>query len=199
MADWIPLLQTGLWVALVIVLVIWLWRPLNALVEVFIIRARSGAPFKAGPVEVGVPPSILKTTAIAALTAEGTSGGTVEDSVRKLMENKEYPSGLQEEVYLVHEAQVLRERTSPRSGRYRIRVWVEAYDNELLNRIKRVTYRLYDDFHPDTVVATEAREREFELWMNVYGEFTLFAYAECENAPNLWLTRYLDLPGRPPD
>jgi len=199
MADWIPLLQTGVWAALVIVLVIWFWRPLNALVEVFVIRVRSGAPFKAGPVEVGIPPSILKTTSIATVTAEGTSGGTVEDSVRKLMENKEYPAGLQEQVYLVHQAQVVRERTSPRSGRYRVRVWAEAYNDELLTRIKRITYRLYDDFHPHTVVATEAREREFELWMNVYGEFTVFAYAECEDGSGLWLTRYLDLPGRPPD
>jgi hypothetical protein len=62
-----------------------------------------------------------------------------------------------------------------------------------------VTYRLYDDFKPRTVVATEAREREFELWLNVYGEFTIIAYAERENGEGLWLTRYLDLPGRPPD
>ena len=199
MADWIPLLQTGLWAIIVLILIIWFWRPLNALIEVFIARARSGAPFKAGPFEAGIPPSILKTTSIATVTAEGTSGGTVENSIRKLMEDKKYPQGLQEQIFLVHEAQVVRERIKPGSGRYRVRVWLEAYDDELLNRIKRVTYRLYDDFSPHTVVATEAKEHEFELWMNVYGEFTLFAYAECESGEDLWLTRYLDLPGRPPD
>ena len=78
-------------------------------------------------------------------------------------------------------------------------VLVEAYEEKLLAGIRRVTYRLYDDFKPRKVVATEAKAQEFELWLNVYGEFTIVAYAEMENGEGIWLARYLDLPGRPPD
>jgi hypothetical protein len=37
------------------------------------------------------------------------------------------------------------------------------------------------------------------LWLNVYGEFPVLAYVERKAKPGVWLTRYLDLPGRPPD
>jgi hypothetical protein len=199
MTDWIPLFQTGLWVILVLVLIIVFRRPLKVLIEILMVRARAGAPIKAGPFEVGAPPSILRTDEVATATAEGKRGISVPGSVKEMLEAKEYPPGLREEVYLVHEAELLRQRLTPGSGRYRVRVWVEAYDEKTLEDIGRVTYRLYDDFKPQTVVATEARNREFELWLNVYGEFTIIAYAEKENGDGLWLTRYIDLPGRPPD
>ncbi len=199
MADWVPLFQTGLWVLLVLALVMVFWRPLNGLVEILMVRAQSGAAFKAGPFEVGVPPSILRTNKVGTATAEGKSGVSVAGSVREVLEGKKYPTAVRDDVYLVHNAELLRQRGTPGTGRYRVRVWVEAYDEELLESIRRVTYRLYDDFSPRTVVATEARQREFELWLNVYGEFTIVAFAERDNAEGIWLTRYIDLPGRPPD
>ncbi|MEH2176846.1 hypothetical protein [Nostoc sp.] len=39
---------------------------------------------------------------------------------------------------------------------------------------------------------------QFELWLNIWGEFTAIAYIEQKNQEALWLTRYLDLPGCPP-
>ena len=54
----------------------------------------------------------------------------------------------------------------------------------------------HDSFN-DKVIATEARNKSFELWIDIYGEFNLVDYVERKNKPALWLTRYLDLPGRP--
>jgi hypothetical protein len=49
------------------------------------------------------------------------------------------------------------------------------------------------------VIATESQNNQFELWLNVWGEFTVIAYVERKDKEPLWLTRYLDLPGRPPE
>jgi hypothetical protein len=100
---------------------------------------------------------------------------------------------------LIHEAEVLHPRTSPKSGRYRIRVWVESFSNEVaLKEIDRVTYRVWDDFVPTTLATTDLSSN-FDLWLNVYGEFPILAIAEFRGGTKVQLHRYLDLPGRPPD
>jgi hypothetical protein len=41
--------------------------------------------------------------------------------------NKEYRRLLDQQYFLVHATEIIRERTSPKSGRYRVRVWLESY------------------------------------------------------------------------
>jgi hypothetical protein len=81
---------------------------------------------------------------------------------------------------------------------YAVRIALEADCEELLDTCERVTYRLHDTF-PKPVVATRARDKEFELWIRCWGEFTVRAIVERRGAPPVPLTRYLDLPGRPED
>ena len=69
-----------------------------------------------------------------------------------------------------------------------MRVWVEAYPEELLRSCTRVTYRLHDSFG-EPVIATEARDKEFELWLSVYGEFTVIACVEREGQGPVWTSR----------
>lgn len=198
MTDWVPFFQTALWVAFIAVLIAIFWRQVHALMDAVVRRVTAGATIKAGPVEIGAPPSILRTQEAASATAEGKEGIEAPVDIAATLSAKRFPEGIVEDVYLVHQAEVLRERTAKQSGRYRVRVWLESYSGDLRD-ITRVTYRLFDDFRPRTVVATAAREREFELWMNAYGEFTIVAIAERAEGPPIWLTRYLDLPGRPPE
>jgi hypothetical protein len=47
------------------------------------------------------------------------------------------------------------------------------------------------------VYASEEREEGFPILLNVWGEFTIVAIVERRSNPPLFLTRYLDLPGRP--
>nr|WP_191756950.1 pYEATS domain-containing protein [Komarekiella delphini-convector] len=49
------------------------------------------------------------------------------------------------------------------------------------------------------MIATESHQNQFELWLNIWGEFTVIAYVERKNQEALWLTRYLDLPVCPLD
>jgi len=72
------------------------------------------------------------------------------------------------------------------------------YKRLLDEQLIRVTYRISHDARPP-IISTTSTETNFDLWLNVYGEFPALAYVERKNKPGVWLTRYLDLPGRPPD
>jgi hypothetical protein len=99
---------------------------------------------------------------------------------------------------LLHAAQVVRERTTPRTGHYRVRAWIEPIQGRPLSDIASVTYRVWEDFNRKTITTT-SEETQFDLWMNVYGEFPVLALVKMKDGTNIILQRYIDLPGRPPD
>lgn len=145
------------------------------------------------------PPAAIRETAEPlVVTAEGTEGSATSESLEAALLRKDYPDNVREGIYLIHEAEILRERTTPASGRYRVRIWLESYSRETIHRVRTVTYRLWDDF-PTKVISTSAPGRQFETWLNVYGEFNVVAYVEFDDGSGIWLTRYLNLPGRPVD
>jgi hypothetical protein len=197
--DFVPLYQTLIWIIFAGLLIVVFWGKLNQVLHGLVRRIEAGATLKIGILDIGAPPSSLKNDKIGAATTEGKSGEAAPQDVETLLRTKAYPQCILETHYLVHAAEIVVPRTTPRSGRYRVRAWVEASPPSLIDEIKSVTYRLYDNF-PNQVITTTACEKNFELWLTAYGEFTLVAYIQRKNnrAP-IWLSRYLDLPGRPPD
>lgn len=100
---------------------------------------------------------------------------------------------------LMHQAEVLQPRTSPKSGRYRVRVWIESIDREKpLSDIASVTYHVWHDF-PQPILSTSDRASSFDLWLSIYGEFPVLALVTAKNGETHELQRFIDLPGRPPD
>lgn len=99
---------------------------------------------------------------------------------------------------LLHLAEVKRERTTPGSGRYLVRVWIEPLESRSLKDIESVTYRVWSNFK-DPVFVTRKVESNFDLWVSVYGEFPLLARVKLKAGEEFTLQRYLDLPGRPID
>lgn len=158
----------------------------------------SGFEFETQAALRGAPEEIRKGEQVG-VTKEGLGGLADSNDVTAMLAAKEYPQGIVEDLYLLHEASVTVSRTSERRGLFRVRVWLEAYRPSLLDDVERVSYRLYNDEFPRAVVATAARANGFELWLNVYGEFTVVACVQSRGKPAVWLTRYLDLPGRPPE
>jgi hypothetical protein len=61
---------------------------------------------------------------------EGTSPASIDKEYRRLID---------EQYFLLHAAEIVRERTSPKSGLYRVRVWVESYFDKSLTDITSVT------------------------------------------------------------
>ena len=191
------ILPSLLWFLFAVVMVLLFWRTLRDVLLALAARIQAGAELAVGPVSIGPPPAGLGAKTENGATAEGVGGVTAPVDVEDLLLARQYPAQITDELYLVHVSQVIRPFTGAGTGLWRVRVFVEAYDDQsLLDGIQRVTYRLHDTF-VKKVVATEAREKAFELWVNIYGEFNLVAYVEREGKPPLWLTRYIDLPGRP--
>jgi hypothetical protein len=201
MAEWIPLFQTLVWPIFIVGLLLWFRGSFATIFAAIADNISKGASVSAGPsgVSIGAPPAeITRTSASVGVTAEGIQGSAKTPSIVEALERDALPTNVVESLYLVHEAQVIRPRTGQMAGLYRVRVSLESDPTDELHKVKRVTYRLHPTF-PNRIIATEAREKNFELWLNVYGEFTIIAAVERDGQPPLWLTRYLDLPGRPPE
>jgi hypothetical protein len=202
MKDWIPLFQTIIESALplifLMVVVILFWRKLHLVIEALVVRIQKGAPVKLGSLlDVGTAPKGVRSGRVRTATSEGAEGSGTPEEIKNGLLKHEYSPEISEELYLVHSVQETRPYSGPGTGLWLVRAYLEAYEDEKqLDEIVRVTYRLHETFS-ERVITTEARDKAFELWMNIYGEFNLIAYVERKNKPAFWLTRYLDLPGRP--
>lgn len=197
---WASLIQTAVWLTFVAIL-LWIARGrLSDLLQALVDRVLAGAEVNVGFVRVGTPPASLPRTGTGTATSEGARGVAAPELVARKLLAKAYPQGVTDAVYLVHAAQLTRPRTAAGTPLYRVRLWVEADKQELLDDIVRITYRLHETFpEGQRTVATEARDSSFELWLTIYGEFSVTALAETRSGDPVWLQRYLDLPGRPPD
>jgi hypothetical protein len=146
--------------------------------------------------EIGdVPEEIRKETTEVA-TSDKTTHTISSDTVNLL--DAAYQEMVGSGYCLLHAAQVLAERTAPRTGRYRLRVWIEPIQGRPLAEIESVTYRVWDDFSPRHYTTTSVRSN-FDLWLHVYGEFPVIAVLKLKEGQTIQLQRYLDIPGRPPD
>jgi hypothetical protein len=201
-ASWVPFWQTIVW------LVFWVFiinyvnknfsQQISSLFSALIARIQDGSPIKFGNfVELDGPPAI-KNQQVSTATSEGVNGINVSENLHeKVLNYQKNSTGICESIYLIHLAEVIVPSTPEKPGLYRVKIWLEAYSEDDFNECDRVTYRLHDSFK-NQIIATESPQNQFELWLNVWGEFTVIAYVERKNQEALWLTRYLDLPGRPP-
>lgn len=192
------LLQTLAWIGVLVGFAIVFRLKFAALIDAVVERVRKGAEIELPFAKLRGAPPELRSGQQDVVTSDGTAGSDTPDNIERILEEKQYPDGIVEDLYLVHTADVLSPRTATQHGWYRVRVWVEAYTDSLMADVERVTYRVYDDFR-NRVVSTAATDKAFELWLNVYGEFTIIAYVERKEHAPAWLTRYIDLPGRPPE
>jgi hypothetical protein len=197
-SGWVPLFQTLAWIIFWAFLIGFIHRNFNfqlgGLLSAFVNRVKQGSPVEVATFKIGAPPAVASQQVNTA-TSEGTQGISLsQNQSEKVLNYQQYSTGIAEEIYLLHAAEVFKNK----QGNYQVKVWLEAYTDVDFNECKRVIYRLHETLNPQ-VIATEAKNNQFELWLNVWGEFTVIAYVERKSKEPLWLTRYLDLPGRPLD
>lgn len=130
-----------------------------------------------------------------------SAGDSSPDSalVDQLRQDSRISTPVADYPYLLHQAAKV---SAPSRLPYVIRVWVE-FDKRFgvgLDEVARVYYRLDKSFpSEDWVLVADDHAKFFEIWMRVMGEFTIIAVVVLKNGQHRWLSRYLDLPGRPPD
>lgn len=202
-SGWVPLFQSLAWIIFWAILIRFVYRNFNSqlsgLLNAVVNRVQQGSPIEAGTFFKLGAPSAVANQQVNSATSEGTEGASLSENLSEEVVNyQQYSTGISEEVYLLHAAEITSPRTENRRGAYRVKVWLEAYTDIDFNECEKVVYRLHETFN-QRVIATEAKNSQFELWLNVWGEFTIIAYVKRKNKEPLWLTRYLDLPGRPPD
>jgi len=171
-------------------------------------RIREGSKFSIGPSGITVeqiPPGIAAGT-VEQTTAEGVKGANLSNISKDIIDQLQEPTGVLTGTigtypYLLHTATQTRPRTTQNSGRWATRVWIEVAPDFGFpaTEIKRVIYRIEGASPGKNVITTMSSERQFELWLSLYGEFTIIAVVEKTDGSFIWLSRYLDLPGRPPD
>ena len=142
-------------------------------------------------------PEAVATSSTGIATSD-RSDMTAEPGIQTAI-NKSYGKLVRAGPCIIHQAETLQPRSSPGSGRYRVRAWIESFDEaSVLKEIESVTYRVWDDFRNNTLTTTDLSSN-FDLWLNVYGEFPILAFVKMRDGSLIELQRYLDLPGRPPD
>lgn len=197
-SGWMPLFQTIAWIIFWGVLISVFNHYFKSLLNALVSRIQQGSPFEAGTLfKLGAPPEFISKE-VQTATSEGANGINISENEEEgVLKYWKHSSPIVENIYLVHTAEVVTPRGhKPKSGEYRVRVWLESDQVSDFKKCQRVIYRLHETFKPQ-VIATQAKDKQFELWLNVWGEFTVIAYVERDDGNNLWLTRYLDLPGRP--
>lgn len=188
-----------IWVIFWLVLLFIFRRHMSQIVEAFVKRIQGGSSVKVGPVSIGEPPNEIRGDAPGAVAvSDPNSTATLPKDFSSNQLDTEYQKLIEEEYFLLHATEIMRERTTPKSGRYRVRVWIESYYDKPLDNIIRVTYRVWDDFKRP-IISTTSRNTNFDVWFSIYGEFPVLALIERRDKPGVLVARYIDLPGRPPD
>lgn len=141
---------------------------------------------------------VAGATAIETVEAAGR-GGKDHELVSRLRKSERVSEPVSDYPYLMHQgAKISKSSDFP----YIIKAWIE-FDKEYgfgLDEVARVYYRLDPTFpKEDWVLVSEDHAKFFEIWMRVYGEFTIIAVVVLKDGRKFWLSRYLDLPGRPAD
>ncbi len=142
-------------------------------------------------------PSLLGSGTSGVATSD-TSGKKTDSQIASSIESS-YKKLISFGYVLIHQTEVVHRRTSPKSGRYKVRVWIEPIDRKkLISDIASVTYHVWDDFNPP-ILTTSDHASNFDLWLSVYGEFPVLALITTTDGEIIELQRFIDLPGRPPD
>lgn len=196
--EFVPLYTALSWIAFWSIVLIVARSHLSSAIEALLERVRGGSSLTVGLFKLeGVPKEVRAGSTGVVAVSDTAHPEAIPSGMKAESINAEYQS-LIKQYFLLHAAEVISPPTSPRSGRYRVRVWIESYNDQHLKEISRVTYRVWDDAN-QSIISTTSHRTNFELWMSVYGEFPVLAYVERKGKEAVWVNRYLDLPGRPTD
>ena len=145
MSAWIPVVEVLIWPLLIGAICIWLRAEISRMFRALASRVEQGDAIEAG--------------------ASGLKLGAAQPKLPESGEHAEaltsaagFDESIPHSIYLVHESQ--RDRKLDKRGRayFRLRIWLDADDSELLKGVGSVTYQLHRTFENPTrkVVARPA-------------------------------------------
>jgi len=189
MKDWVPFFQALIWPLFVGLILIWSRTPLSQLLNAIAARIIAGAEFEAGPtgVKIGAAPKIVDVPAAA------QTGHTLAvTSSRALVASANSEALAPKDIYLVHTARRSKTLGDDGSSNFNVRIYLDADEDETLDRVSEVTYYLHPTFK-NPVVAVRDRQTSFEVRIRVWGEFNVAAKVHFKDGTDVELERYLNL------
>jgi len=181
MKDWIPFFNVLVWPIFWALVLVCGWRPLRRLLKACEERIASGAEFEAGAkgIRIGAAPKLTEVmSSVAAPTVPP----------------KAEPPGVPtpRDIYLVHTAR--RDRRLDQGDRqyFRVRIYLDADDQQRLDWVSQVTYRLHDTVNHSVRTVTDRRSA-FEVRTVLWGEFNVAAVVHFKDGHEVTLERYLNL------
>lgn len=173
MKDWIPLFQTLVWPIAALVLLFWSRGAVGRVAAALVKRIESGAPLRAGAVEIGAAPSLPNVPREA---------------------DSRHVDELPHDIYMVHWTR--RDESLDRDGLefYRIRIALDADEPSRIDDVATVTYRLHPTFR-EPVRTVSDRKSNFELRTAGWGEFNMTAEITFKGGQKVVVERYINLSG----
>jgi len=194
--EMVSLYETVIWIGFWFILIIIFRKTFVSIIDALKHRIMCGAAFTLGPMSIGEPPKELSEKGPnAVLVSDRGEEPRVPDNELVEILNDKYRV-YQNQYFVLHASEIVTKRIAPKSGIYRVRIWIESYKDPKLLNIQKVTYRLWDDFYKP-IISTKSNISNFDVWLSVYGEFPVFALIELKNGDPIWLPTYIELPDRP--
>jgi hypothetical protein len=175
MKEWIPLLRELVWPIFWACVALCAWRPIVRLLKASEERIAAGAEFEAGAkgIRIGAAPKLAE----------------IESVTTKLtVDQPETPptAPTPGRVYLVHTARRDRRFDVEDRQYYRVRVYLDADEPQLLDDVSEVTYRFHETVrHP--VRTIRDRQTSFETRTELWGEFNLAAIVRFKDGRDMKL------------
>jgi hypothetical protein len=100
--------------------------------------------------------------------------------------------------YLMHEGKRTPKGKFPYAARVYLEFWTANGKIFQKDAVQKVFYRVDNTFPKQWwVMTSDDVDTDFQLVVRIQGEFTVVAVVKLKTGEYIWLTRYLDLPGRP--
>jgi hypothetical protein len=178
MSSLVPVLQTLTWPILIGAICYWLRSDIRRAIRALAARIEQGDSIETGAsgIRLGVSQPKLP----------GPPNASMEPSVVA------YDESVPHKIYLIHAA-----RRDPKLDKddqeyYRLRIWIDADEPEVLLAVKSVTYHLHPSFRQPTR-RIENPDNNFALATTAWGQFLVYATVEMKSdRPVLRVERYLN-------
>ena len=175
MSEWIPLFQSLLWPAVVVIGVLWFRPVIERVLVAVATRIEQGDSFEAG------------TSGVKLGSGQKSESG--EHGQAQLLKKDELPH----ELYLVHSKKRAKDLDTEEYEYHRLRIWVDADEPEMLREISSVRYHLHTTLK-DPIRAISDAKQKFLLATACWGEFNMYAEIHFKDGRSpLRVERYVDL------
>jgi hypothetical protein len=186
LAPYVPLLQTLLWVGLIVLAIVLFYRPLRRLIDTLCSRVRHGSSFKAGPVELGEDVRALEYASPSMDTASAEPPAGSHESTDRAIER----NGIYEQnrgLFLTH---VLSPSSKP-GQKYDIFIYLIRHKTTELSDVEYAEF-FFGHMWGNEIFKEKQKKAMIGVSTSAYGPFLCTCHVHMKDGKVIKLSRYID-------